>query len=287
MKNYGLEALLSRAFEEDIPYGDLTTDALVSHKQSGKGSVTAKEEGIFAGGFAFQEVFRMLNEDIRVTLLAEEGEMVQRGQEVIAIEGSLNSILKGERIALNLLQRLSGIASTTAKYVEKVKRTKSKITDTRKTTPGLRAIEKKAVQLGGGINHRLSLSDHVLIKDNHIIAAGGVKQAIRGCRKGLSHTVKVQVEVKNSVELSQAIEENADMILLDNMTNQQMKDAVEFVAGRAILEASGNVTLDRIEEIANTGVDIISIGALTHSVKAMDFSLNLKQEKSLKNIEVE
>ncbi|NBG87160.1 carboxylating nicotinate-nucleotide diphosphorylase [Isachenkonia alkalipeptolytica] len=275
MREYGLEKLIERAFEEDFPYGDLTTDALVLGRKSGKGTVTAKEDGVFAGGFVFKEVFSRLDEGITVTLSVKEGEIVQNGQEVITIEGPLNSILKGERIALNLLQRLSGIASATKNYVERIQGTKAQITDTRKTTPGLRALEKKAVQLGGGINHRFSLSDHVLIKDNHIIAAGGVKPAIRGCRKGLSHTVKVQVEVKNSAELTQAIEENADMILLDNMTIQEMKEAVDFTDGRAVLEASGNVTLERVEDIAKTGVDIISIGALTHSVKAMDFSLNI------------
>lgn len=276
MNHYGLETLIKRAFEEDFPYGDLTTEALISDKQTGKATVTAKEGGVFSGGFAFKEVFRMLDEDLTVELLVEEGKAVESGQEVIFIEGSINSILKGERIALNLLQRLSGIASATAKYVEKIRGTKAKITDTRKTTPGLRALEKKAVQSGGGINHRFSLSDHILIKDNHIMAAGGVKQAIKGCRKGLSHTVKIQVEVKNFIELTQAMEEEADMILLDNMTNEEMRDAVEFVDQRAILEASGNMTLDRIEGVAKTGVDIISIGGLTHSVKAMDFSLNLK-----------
>ncbi len=278
MKDYGLERIIKTAFEEDLPYGDLTTDALIPDKQLGKGIITAKEAGIFAGGFVVKEVFRMLDEGIILEVLVDEGEEVKIGQEVIRMEGPLNSILKGERIGLNLLQHLSGIASATGEYVKKVQGTKAKITDTRKTTPGLRALEKKAVQLGGGINHRFSLSDHVLIKDNHIIAAGGIKQAIKGCRKGLSHTVKVQVEVKNSVELHQAIEEKVDMILLDNMMKEEMKDAVDFVEGRAILEASGNVTLERVEEIAKTGVDIISIGALTHSVKAMDFSLNLQED---------
>lgn len=282
MMDYGLGTLIKRAFAEDFPYGDLTTDALVSNDRPGKGSVTAKEEGVFAGGFVFKAVFSMLDESVTINQVVKEGEPVEKGQEVILLEGPLNSILRGERIALNFLQRLSGIASTTKDYVERTKGTKTKITDTRKTTPGLRALEKKAVSLGGGINHRFSLSDHVLIKDNHIIAAGGVKSAIRGCRRDLSHTVKIQVEVKNFQELSQAVEEKADMILLDNMTNGEMKEAVEFTAGRAVLEASGNVTLERVGDIAKTGVDIISVGALTHSVKAMDFSLNLTESHTTK-----
>lgn len=276
MKDFRLDSLIKTAFEEDLPYGDVTTDALISENKQGKGIITAKEEGVFAGGYVVREVYSMLDPKVGVTLLAKEGDSVLKDQDVIKVEGPLNSILKGERIALNFLQRLSGIAGETQKYVKKTRGTETKITDTRKTTPGLRALEKKAVQAGGGINHRFSLSDHVLIKDNHILAAGGVEAAVKACRKGLSHTVKIQVEVKNLCELSQAVKANADMILLDNMTNQEMKEAVEFTDGRAVLEASGNVTLERVQEIARTGVDIISVGALTHSVKAMDYSLNLK-----------
>jgi nicotinate-nucleotide pyrophosphorylase (carboxylating) len=204
---------------------------------------------------------------------------VEKGQQIAEVEGSVRSILSGERLALNLLQRLSGIATRTNQYVQAIAGTKARVVDTRKTTPGLRLLEKYAVRVGGGHNHRYALYDAVMIKDNHIKGAGGIKQAVDAARATIPHTMKIEVETESLEQVREALEAGADIIMLDNMELERMKEAVALIAGRAVVEASGGVTLETIRSIAETGVDVISVGALTHSVKALDISLDLNQRK--------
>lgn len=267
MEKWMIRDILERAFREDMPLGDITTDYTVPENSVSKAVITAKQDGVIAGLEVCMEAFKMLDPDVKLQPLAKDGDFVNKGDRILMIEGKSRAMLKAERTALNLLQRLSGIASETRKYVDRISGYKAKVVDTRKTTPGLRLLEKYAVRVGGGTNHRFSLSDGVLIKDNHIKAAGGIRQAVEAVRKRIPHTVKIEVETETLEQVKEALDSGADIIMLDNMTPELMKQAVELIAGKALTEASGNVKLDNIEEVAATGVDIISVGAITHSVK--------------------
>lgn len=268
--------IVKRALEEDLGAGDITSMALFSPSDRGGGVILAKQEGIIAGLPVAELVFKLCPPGCTFTPLVPEGSRVQGGQEVARVEGPLLAILGGERVALNFLQRMSGIATLTSLYVEKVKPYKARICDTRKTVPGLRLLDKYAVRMGGGINHRWNLGDAVLLKDNHIKAAGSILKAIKRVREAIPLTTKVEVEVETIEQAAEALEGGADLILLDNMEVGEMEKVVKLAAGRALVEASGGITLDRVAEVAATGVDFISVGALTHSASALDLSLELK-----------
>ena len=273
MHSFEIDSIISNALREDIGYGDITTDSCVPEDAASEGRFVAKQAGVFCGGEVLQRVFALVDERVDVTLLVSDGEPVEQGGVIATISGPARAILTGERTALNLVQRLSGIATQTAEAVKTVGGTKARITDTRKTTPGLRVLEKYAVRTGGGANHRIGLSDGVLIKDNHIAAAGGIGAAVKAVRENIPHTLKIEVETTCLDEVRQALEAGADIIMLDNMSNGEMTEAVKIIAGRALTEASGNMGEKDLLEVAKTGVDIISVGALTHTVKAMDISL--------------
>jgi len=268
--------IIEDALAEDIGTGDITTQATVSPKKKGRAQAIAKDDFIIAGLDVFEEVFKCLDKDIKVKKMIADGQQARKGAVIAEVAGSLFNILQAERVALNLFQRMSGIATLTSQYVEAVHGTKTKILDTRKTIPGLRILDKMAVRIGGGQNHRTGLYDGVLIKDNHIEAAGSITAAVKAQRKRLPHTLKIEVETKNLKEVKEALACGVDIIMLDNMNNDAMKKAVDFIAGRALTEASGNVNLTRVAEIAATGVDLISIGELTHSVRAADISLKVR-----------
>ncbi len=267
-----------RALEEDLGPGDVTSTWTLPPHQRAQGTFVAKEEGVVAGLLVAREVFRQLDPEVILTLWVEDGMPVAPGTAVARVEGPAISILSGERTALNFLQRMSGIATATRRYVEAVKGTGAVILDTRKTAPGLRALDKWAVRLGGGQNHRQGLYDMVLIKDNHIAAAGGITRAVERVRARNRAGLPVEVEVKTLAELDEALalEPPVDRIMLDNMDLPTMREAVRRTAGRVPLEASGGVNLETVRAIAETGVNYISVGALTHSVRALDISLELE-----------
>jgi nicotinate-nucleotide pyrophosphorylase (carboxylating) len=273
-KNY-LHKIIKQALDEDIGEGDVTTNCIIPDTALLKGVFTAKASGIVAGLQVVEQTFLMLDKKTHFTQKVTDGARVGNGTEIATVEGSGKAILSGERTALNFLQRMSGIATTTKRFVEKVTTTSAVILDTRKTVPGLRLLDKWAVKKGGGQNHRIGLYDMVMIKDNHITAAGGITQAVTQVRNRDKHNRKIEVEVKNLAELREALNLNVYQIMLDNMTLEEMRDAVVLTAGRIPLEASGNVNLDKVTSIAETGVDFISVGMLTHSVKALDISLLL------------
>ena len=272
----GMEEIIRLALEEDIGGGDVTTLSTVPEENTSRGKFIAKEPLTVCGLPALIRVFALIDERIAVTPLVSDGAEVQKGDVIATIEGPARGILTGERTALNLLQRLSGVATKTHEAVRRVEGTNAVIVDTRKTTPGMRGLEKYAVRMGGGVNHRTGLYDGVLIKDNHIRAAGGITQAIRNARAHAHHLLKIEVEVENFEQLEEAIEAKADTIMLDNMPLADMAEAVRRVNGRALTEASGNMGERDLGEVAKTGVDIISIGALTHSARAMDISLRFE-----------
>lgn len=259
--------------KEDMNSGDITTDSLIDEKLTSSGQFIAKENGVLAGLEVMKRVFSLLDPGIIIDGRVKDGNRVKKGEIIAVIKGKTQSILKGERLALNLLQRMSGIATETAKYVDSLQGLNTKLVDTRKTTPGLRILEKYAVRMGGGYNHRFNLSEGVLIKDNHIKAGGGIQKAVEMAKKTIPHTMKIEIEVETLEQLEEALQAGADIILLDNMDCGTMKEAVLLNRGRAILEASGNVDLTTVRQIAETGVDLISVGAITHSVKALDISL--------------
>ncbi len=265
--------LIGNALREDIGAGDVTSNAILAGDENGASRTIAKSALVIAGGDVFRETFRQVDPTLTLTILAAEGQEVETGTILAEISGSLKSILMAERTALNLLQRMSGIATMTRAFVRAVAGTEAVILDTRKTAPGLRFLDKYAVRTGGGQNHRFALYDGVLIKDNHIAAAGGITEAIRRARRGVAHTLKIEVEVRNLAELEEALAAGADIIMLDNMNVGDMRSAVNVTDGRAPLEASGNVTLENVRAIAATGVNFISVGSLTHSVRAADISL--------------
>lgn len=268
-----IDELIYATLEEDMPFGDITTEYTVPENSISKARLIAKQEGVVAGMEIFKRVFEILNPDINVETYIEDGMKAEKGAVIAHLEGPTKEMLIGERTGLNILQRLSGIATATSNYVKLTEGSNVKIADTRKTTPGLRYFEKYAVRMGGGSNHRFSLSDGVMIKDNHIVAAGGIKNAVAAVRKHIPHTVKVEVETENLDMVREAVEAGADIIMLDNMSDEMMAEAVKIIGGRALTEASGDMNEERIKSVAATGVDIISIGRLTHSVKSMDISL--------------
>jgi nicotinate-nucleotide pyrophosphorylase (carboxylating) len=279
MVSLQIKKIIEAALAEDIGTGDVTTEATVDPRKKGRALAVAKDDFVVAGINIFEETFRCLDETISVKKMMTDGSRVKKGTVVAEVSGSLAAILQAERVALNLFQRMSGIATRAAEYVDAVRGTKAKILDTRKTVPGLRILDKMAVRMGDAANHRTGLYDGVLIKDNHIEAAGGITAAVKAQRKRLPHTLKIEVETRNLKEVKEALKCGVDIIMLDNMTLETMKAAVDFVAGRALLEASGNVSLQRVREIAATGVDLISVGELTHSVRAADISLIVQGSK--------
>jgi nicotinate-nucleotide pyrophosphorylase (carboxylating) len=271
-----LHRLIQSALEEDIGPGDVTTSALLTGEETGTAQAVAKADLVVAGIDVFKETFLFLDPDLRFTKCLEDGRKIKRGEILAELSGTLGNILTAERVALNFLQRMSGIATLTRQYVAAVAGTRARILDTRKTAPGLRILDKYAVSIGGGLNHRFALDDGVLIKDNHITAAGGITPAINRARQKIPHTLKVEVEAKSIDEVKEALAAGADIIMLDNMTPEAMTAAVRLIGGNLPVEASGNVTLSNVKQIAETGVDFISVGALTHSVTAADISLLIR-----------
>ncbi len=272
----GLDRIIENALLEDIHTGDITTMAVLPEKLEVHGRLKAKEAMLLAGIEVAARVFFLLDQKIRFTPHFADGQQLKNGAVIADIEGDAASLLQGERVALNLLQRMCGVATLTARYVRAVQGTRARVVDTRKTTPGLRLLEKYAVRIGGGINHRTGLYDGVLIKENHIAAAGGITAAILRARAYIPHTLRVEVEVETLDQVREALAAGADIIMLDNMGLPAMGEAVALIAGKALVEASGGVSLESIREIAETGVDIISVGALTHSARAMDISMLLE-----------
>lgn len=270
------DRIIRAALEEDIGAGDLTTDLTVEPGRKAAASVIAREELVLAGIRVFSRVFELLSTDMRFVYSFRDGQMVPGKGEICRVSGPVSTILTGERTALNFLQRMCGIASLTRRFVEKCGGSRARIVDTRKTAPGLRTLDKYAVRMGGGFNHRFGLFDGILIKDNHIAAAGSIREAVSLARENTPHTLRVEVEVEELAGLREAMEAGADVVLLDNMEPGLMREAVKIAGGRVLLEASGGIHLDNVGEIAATGVDLISVGALTHSVKAKDISLELK-----------
>lgn len=271
-----IDKVVLNALEEDMPYGDITTDSLIPEERMVEAKFLAKADGVICGMPVAERVFKLIDARTTLEILKNDGQAVQKGEILAILRGPAAAVLKGERTALNLLQRLSGIATRTHCFAELVKDYPVSVADTRKTTPGLRYLEKYAVRCGGGRNHRYSLSDAVMLKDNHIAAGGGILSAVRTVRASIPHTVKIEVEVENMDMVREALESGADIIMLDNMDIAAMAEAVRVIGGRALVEASGDVTEERIRAIAETGVDIISIGCITHSVKALDISLRFK-----------
>ena len=270
-----LDPLIELAFEEDIGIGDITTEATVPPTQEGIGTLLAKSDGVIAGLPVAERVFAKLDEMLLFRALVTDGDTVKAGTPIAEVQGSAKTILIGERTALNFLQRLSGIATLTAQFVAAVADYDSKIVDTRKTAAGWRAVQKYAVHVGGAQNHRFGLYDGVLIKDNHIVAAGGIGNAVRRARQIVPHTAKIEVEIETVEQVDEALKAGADILLLDNMPPDIMERVVQVVGDRAVTEASGGITLDRVETVAATGVNLISVGALTHSAMPMDISLTL------------
>jgi nicotinate-nucleotide pyrophosphorylase (carboxylating) len=273
-----MDRIIRNALAEDIGDGDVTTLNTIPESAVLMGQFLAKADGVVAGLAVVQRVFELLDAHVQITQFVHDGDRVQVGQAIAAIRGPGRAILTGERVALNLLQRMSGIATLTRRYVDTVAGTQAVILDTRKTAPGLRVLDKWAVRLGGGQNHRIGLYDMAMIKDNHIAAVGGIAEAVRRVRAGDPRGRPIEVEVTDLEQLREALDQPIDRILLDNMSLAQMREAVQIAAGRVPLEASGNVSLDTVAAIAATGVDYISSGALTHSVMALDISLDIMSE---------
>jgi nicotinate-nucleotide pyrophosphorylase (carboxylating) len=274
-----IKQLIDQAVTEDLGQGDVTTDALIPKTQQGKASIVVKANGIIAGVEVAKQVLLKIDPELKIAILIEDGTEVKPGDTVAKIEGRVVSILKAERVALNFLQHLSGIASETGHYIQAIKGLPTQITDTRKTTPCLRTLEKYAVRVGGGKNHRMHLGDGILIKDNHLAALRhqelSIKETVLKARQRASPELKIEVEVKTIREAVEAAEAGADIIMLDNMELEDMRQAVQLIKGSALIEASGGITLDKVRAVAETGVNLISIGALTHSAKALDISLEL------------
>ena len=273
MDKIRLNEIINNALQEDIGWGDITTESTISKDKTSSARLIAKQNGVMCGLDVFKLVMKTVDDNIKLDFHYSDGDFIENGKIIANITGPSVSILTAERVALNFLQRMSGIATQTAKMVELVSGTNAAIVDTRKTTPGLRMLEKYAVKVGGGRNHRFNLSDGVLIKDNHIRAAGGISQAVAAAKKNVSHMVKIEVETENIQMVEDALSASADVIMLDNMDTQTMTQAVKLINGRALVEASGNMSESNLKQVALTGVDIISIGALTHTVTALDISL--------------
>lgn len=276
LNQFYVDNLIKEAISEDINYIDVSADYLIPEDQRNDSYFVAKADGVLCGLDIAMRVFTLLDDTFTYTVYKNDGDEVKAGDLIVEFNGKTACLLKGERTALNIIQHMSGIATATNKAVKLCEGTNASVTDTRKTLPGLRALQKYAVVCGGGKNHRYNLSDGAMLKDNHIDAGGGITNAVAILRSKLGHMVKIEVETRNFDEVKEAVSAGADIIMLDNMTNAQMKECVEYINGRAKTEASGNITLDNIAEVAKTGVDIISLGALTHSVKAFDISMKMR-----------
>ena len=273
MLNYLIiDDIIQRGLNEDMPFGDITTSSIIPEDSTCTASLYVKEDGIICGLPVFKRVFTLIG-DVKCNLFKKDGDKVSKGEKIGEVKGNTQKGLMGERIGLNLLQRMSGIATTTYQYAKEIEHTKAKVVDTRKITPLYRHIDKYSVLCGGGANHRYSLSDSILIKDNHIDAAGSISNAVALAKKNASFTTKVEVETETKEEVLEAINSKADIIMLDNMSPAMAKEMVDLIDGRAIVECSGNVTIENIKDYAETGTDYISVGALTHSFKVLDISL--------------
>lgn len=268
-----LDTLVDAALKEDMPKGDITSENIIPLKSQSRAMILAEEDGVLAGIYVAEKVFKKIDPSISVEIHQKDGSGIKRGDQLAVLKGPSVSLLKGERTALNFLQRLSGIATETSKFAQVLKGTKTKVLDTRKTTPGLRNLEKYAVKMGGGENHRLDLSEMVMIKDNHLKIVGSISEAVLLARKKIKPGTKIEVEVTSLQEVKEAVKHGADIIMLDNMPLNKMKEAVDWVRGRVPIEVSGNVTLSKAKKIAQIGVDFISVGSLTHSYKSLDISM--------------
>ena len=273
MGTYEFDAIIDAALREDMPEGDITSESIIPADARSEAIFLAKEDGILAGLAVARRVFEKIDSAVEFTGKIQDGAAFHKSDILARLKGPTIALLKGERTALNFLQHLSGVATTTRRFVDSVAGTKAKILDTRKTTPGLRLLEKYAVKTGGGTNHRISLSDMVLIKDNHLRHVGSVAESVRRARVAIRPGIRIEVEAADLAQVRDALAAGADMIMLDNMTLEMMSEAVALAAGRVPLEASGNMSLDRVRAVAETGVDFISVGALTHSARAIDISL--------------
>ncbi|GBF32047.1 quinolinate phosphoribosyltransferase [Desulfocucumis palustris] len=280
-KDVVIKEIVDRALLEDIGTGDITTESIVPEGYTTIGFIQAKENGVVAGLFVAEAVFRHLNGDISFQPRARDGERVEKGQLLARVEGDARAVLTGERVALNFLQRMSGIATKTNYLASLIKNEKARLVDTRKTTPGLRILEKYAVRVGGGYNHRFGLYDAVLIKDNHIKVAGSIARAVELAREAAFFSMKIEVEVETLEGVQQALKAGADIIMLDNMDVENMSRAVELVDGRALLEASGGINEETIIAVAKTGIDYISVGSITHSFRSLDISLDIGEMKPI------
>ncbi len=279
LNQFYIDNIINTALAEDINYIDVTTDNLIPDDHTSEAYFIAKDSGVLCGIDVAARVFDLAGGNVEKEILLHDGAEVKKGDYIAFFRGSTKTLLKGERTALNLIQHMSGIATATNKCVKLVEGTRASIADTRKTLPGLRALQKYAVTVGGGKNHRFNLSDGAMLKDNHIDAYGSITGAVTALRKKAGHMLKIEVEVRNLEELEEALANKCEVIMLDNMSDEEMKKAVEITDGRALLEASGNVTLENIRQKALTGVDIISLGALTHSVQCFDISMRIKSNK--------
>lgn len=267
-----VDKIIKDALIEDIPGEDISTNSIISENSISTVDLICKEEGIISGLQVFKRVFDILG-NVEVTFFKQDGDRIYPKDKIALIKGNTRNILQGERVALNLLQRMSGVATLTNKYVKEIEHTNAKLLDTRKTTPNLKILEKYSVKVGGGYNHRFNLSDGVMLKDNHIAAAGGITNAVKLCRENSSFVRKIEVETENLDMVKEALQAKADIIMLDNMNLDIAKQAVEIIGDNAIIEFSGNVCLENIKSIAEIGVDFISVGALTHSAKILDLSM--------------
>ena len=270
-----IQHLIKIALKEDIGSGDITTDNLIDPQLKGKGLIIAKESLVVAGLNVAKQVFQYLDSEVIFKSEYDDGDFVKKGDILVNVEGRLRALLSGERTALNFLQHLSGISTLVRSYVNEISDKNIRLVDTRKTTPGLRGLEKYAVRVGGAYNHRIGLYDGVLIKDNHIAAYGGIKKAIDHIRSQVSHLLKIEVEVSDLDQVKEALESKADVIMLDNMTIKQIKEATAFIDNRAIVELSGGITKSDLKSLSDTGVDIISVGALTHSARCVDINMQI------------
>jgi len=276
--DFQLIQFVEAALREDIRSGDITTNSLIPANAQATALMRFRESGIVCGVGAAKSTFRLLDENIDLKVLLEDGAAVSAGEVALEIRGNARAILTAERVALNIVQHLSGIASATAQYVKETEGTTARIVDTRKTTPGLRLLEKYAVRCGGGDNHRYALDDMILIKDNHIALCGGIKNAVSKARENVGHSVKIEVESDTLDQVREALQTGAELILLDNMPPETLREAIEIVNGKALCEASGGINLQTVRGVAQSGVDIISVGALTHSVRALDVGLDVEIE---------
>ncbi|MCK5811878.1 MAG: carboxylating nicotinate-nucleotide diphosphorylase [Clostridiales bacterium] len=273
LSNLAIDTIILNALQEDMPYGDISTDSLFSKIEQSEGKLIAKQDGVLAGLMVFQRVFLLIDDMVKFKFNFSDGDYVKKSDVILNISGATASILKGERVALNLLQRMCGIATKTNRLVKAINNKNIRLVDTRKTTPNLRILEKYAVTMGGGYNHRFSLSDAVMLKDNHIKAVGSIKKAVKIVREKIPHTMTIEVEAENLKQVKEAILAKADIIMLDNMDVETMEKAIALINKKALVEISGNIDIYSISKKTLPGVDIISSGAITHSIEAMDISL--------------